>query len=84
MQTVWGVLLQQYNNNDDVVYGMVVSGRQSEVLGIESMVGLFVNTIPVRIRRTGHETFLALVKQVQVDLLKSEQYDYVSLADIQA
>ncbi|KOR76513.1 condensation domain-containing protein, partial [Paenibacillus solani] len=84
MQTVWGVLLQQYNDNDDVVYGMVVSGRQSEVLGIERMVGLFVNTIPVRIRRAGHDTFLALMKQVQADLLKSERYDYVSLADIQA
>ena len=49
-QTAWSILLSKYNNTDDVVFGSVVSGRPSDIEGVESMVGLFINTIPVRIK----------------------------------
>ncbi|MCP4143173.1 MAG: B12-binding domain-containing radical SAM protein, partial [Chloroflexi bacterium] len=38
----WGLLLQRYNNNEDVVFGTTVSGRNAAVKGIEDMVGLFI------------------------------------------
>ncbi|WP_431523338.1 condensation domain-containing protein [Paenibacillus amylolyticus] len=44
------MLLQKYNQSEDVVFGAVVSGRPAEVPGIERMIGLFINTMPVRIR----------------------------------
>lgn len=48
-QSLWGSMLQKYNNTNDIIFGSVVSGRPPEINGIEEMVGLFVNTIPVRI-----------------------------------
>jgi hypothetical protein len=53
-QSVWGIILGKYTGKEDVVFGAVVSGRPAEIEGIESMVGLFINTIPVRIRT--HDT----------------------------
>nr|WGD70090.1 condensation domain-containing protein [Bacillus subtilis] len=44
------MVLSKYNFTDDVVFGTVVSGRPSEINGIETMAGLFINTIPVRVK----------------------------------
>ncbi len=50
IQVLWALLLAKYQHRQDVAFGAVVSGRPSEIAGIESMVGLFINTVPVRIR----------------------------------
>lgn len=84
VQAVWGLLLARYNSTDDVVFGTVVSGRPSQLQGVESMVGLFINTIPLRIAFDHTTTFAALFKKVQHDFIHSEPHHYVSLAEIQA
>ncbi|MEC2058116.1 non-ribosomal peptide synthetase [Bacillus stercoris] len=81
--SIWGVLLHRYNAADDVVFGSVISGRPSAIDGIESMVGLFINTVPVRIRSAEGMTFSSLAKTVQEDFLSSEQHGYYPLYDIQ-
>ncbi|MCP5049348.1 MAG: B12-binding domain-containing radical SAM protein, partial [bacterium] len=48
----WGILVQRYNNREDIVFGTTVSGRSHTVKGIEDIVGLFINTIPLRIKTT--------------------------------
>ncbi len=62
--TLWGMLLQAYNQTDDAVFGSVISGRPSEIAGIERMIGLFINTVPVRVTGT-KVPFVKLIKQVQ-------------------
>ncbi len=84
LQGIWGILLQRYNHTDDVVFGSVVSGRPSEVEGVEKMVGLFINTIPVRICSEKGESFANLIGKIQERALKSDAHDYVSLAEIQS
>jgi hypothetical protein len=85
MQTVWGILLQRYNACRDVVFGAVVSGRPPQVEGIENMVGLFINTVPVRIQLPEErETVAGLLKRVQTDMLARRPYEYLPLAEIQA
>ncbi|EGO65801.1 non-ribosomal peptide synthetase [Acetonema longum] len=84
MQAIWGILLQRYNNTDDVVFGAVVSGRPHEIPGIESMVGLFINTLPVRIKGGGRKRFTELLREVQQAVVESERHSYYPLADIQA
>jgi len=84
LETAWGVLLQRYNNSDNVVFGSVVSGRPPEISGIEDMVGLFINTIPVRIQSSKMQRFTELLKECQEKSLSSTQYHYCSLAEIQA
>lgn len=49
VQTAWGVVLQKYSNTNDMVFGSVVSGRPGDVKGIEQIVGLCINTVPVRV-----------------------------------
>ncbi|WP_281274219.1 non-ribosomal peptide synthase/polyketide synthase [Brevibacillus gelatini] len=82
-RTIWGLMLQRHCNTDDIIFGSVVSGRSSEVMHVEQMVGLFINTVPVRVQASERQTFADLVKQVQDESLSLEKYHYLSLADIQ-
>ncbi len=82
IQAAWGILLSKYNNTNDVVFGSVVSGRPAEIEGIESIVGLFVNTIPVRITFTDEDYIDDLLKNIQYLAMESEPYHYHPLAEI--
>ncbi|AVM08497.1 non-ribosomal peptide synthetase [Bacillus velezensis] len=84
IQTAWGLLLQRYNGSQDVVFGTVVSGRPAEIPGIETMVGLFINTIPVRIHTQSEMTAAQVLKMNQERALASQKYDTFPLYDIQA
>ena len=50
IQAAWAILLGRLTGRDDVVFGITVAGRPPELPGIESMVGLFINTLPLRVR----------------------------------
>nr|AGS49328.1 long-chain-fatty-acid--CoA ligase [uncultured bacterium esnapd2] len=83
VQSAWAIVLGRITGTDDVVFGNVVSGRPPELAGIESMVGMFINTLPVRVRLRPAESFttlLARVQQEQADLLA---HQHIGLADIQ-
>ncbi|MCP4180221.1 MAG: hypothetical protein GY756_20855, partial [bacterium] len=82
IQTIWGIVLSKYNGTDDVVFGSTVSGRPEEIDLIEEMVGLFINTIPVRIKADRDKSFNQLALEVQRTALESLDYHYSSLADI--
>lgn len=81
---LWGVCLGRLNDRTDVVCGSTVSGRPAELPDVERMVGLFINTLPVRVRWTESESFLALAARVQREALAAHADGFVPLADIQA
>lgn len=83
IETVWGILLQQYNGTNDAIFGKVVSGRNVDILEIEKMVGLFINTIPVRVKTTKEKRFIDLLLQMQKQSIKSSEHDHISLMRIQ-
>ncbi|MBG1265934.1 non-ribosomal peptide synthase/polyketide synthase [Nostoc sp. WHI] len=83
VQATWALLLSRYSQETDVVFGMTVSGREPSIVGIESMVGLFINTMPIRVQVAADTQVLALLKDLQVQQVESEQYSYSSLAEIQ-
>jgi len=83
-QTIWAIILGMYNEKQDVVFGIVVSGRPAEIEGIETIVGLFINTIPCRICYEGQTKFIDLLHQVRDDAVKTEPYHFLTLAEIQA
>ncbi|MFL5742788.1 MAG: amino acid adenylation domain-containing protein, partial [Flavisolibacter sp.] len=84
LQTIWGIVLGRYNNVNDVVFGSVVSGRPAEVVGVETMVGLFINTVPVRVRYKGEDRFYELAQRVQNDTVASGNYQYQPLFEVQS
>ncbi|WP_374017555.1 amino acid adenylation domain-containing protein, partial [Paenibacillus thiaminolyticus] len=84
LQTAWGLLLHKYSGTHDAVFGSVVSGRPAELSGVEGMIGLFINTIPVRVKSEAGDTVARVLQQVQEQALASQGYDYYPLHEIQA
>ncbi|MFD7507646.1 amino acid adenylation domain-containing protein, partial [Streptomyces sp. NPDC059850] len=85
VQTAWALVLAQFTGRDDVVFGATVSGRPADVAGVEAMVGLFINTLPVRIRLRPAETLADLVTRVQREqagLLAHHHYDLASIKQL--
>ncbi|MFE0105088.1 amino acid adenylation domain-containing protein [Streptomyces sp. NPDC059009] len=65
VQGAWAVLLGELTGRRDVVFGATVSGRPATLPGVESMVGLFINTLPVRVRCTPGDSLADLVTDLQ-------------------
>ncbi|MCP5048414.1 MAG: AMP-binding protein, partial [bacterium] len=83
IQAIWGVILGKYNRREDILFGVVVSGRPAALEGVESMVGLFINTVPLRIRFEDNPGFNRLLRRVQDGALTGEPHHHYPLADIQ-
>jgi amino acid adenylation domain-containing protein len=83
MQVAWGILLGNYNNTSDVVFGITVAGRPYEMEGFEDLLGLFINTLPIRIRWEEH-TIASLLATTRNYLFDIQQHQYLSLAEVQA
>ncbi|MFC9955632.1 condensation domain-containing protein, partial [Streptomyces prasinus] len=83
LQGAWGLLLHHYGGGDDVVFGTTVSGRPAELPGVESMVGLFINTLPTRLRIDPGRPLLEWLREVQAAQSESRRHDFVSLAQLQ-
>ncbi|KQO02113.1 hypothetical protein ASF12_33195 [Paenibacillus sp. Leaf72] len=84
LQTAWGLLLHRYSGSRDVVFGGVVSGRPADLPGVESMIGLFINTLPVRVACEGQDTAADVLRRMQADALAAQAYGYYPLHEIQA
>ncbi|MEI4746482.1 amino acid adenylation domain-containing protein, partial [Rhodococcus erythropolis] len=83
IQTAWGVVLGRLTGRNDVVFGATVSGRPPQVTGVESMIGLFINTVPIRIRFEENESPASLLTRVQREQAELLDHHHVQLADIQ-
>ncbi|MFD5391675.1 amino acid adenylation domain-containing protein [Streptomyces sp. NPDC127074] len=83
VQGAWATLLGRLTGRDDVVFGATVSGRPPEVPGIETMVGLFINTLPVRVRLDQSEPLSALLERIQRQQSALMAYPYLRLSDVQ-
>ncbi|MGL4346224.1 MAG: non-ribosomal peptide synthetase, partial [Cellulosilyticaceae bacterium] len=84
MYTAWGILLGKYTNERDVVFGTTVSGRHAKVAGIENIVGLFINTLPLRVCMDKQEAIIETLKKVNETLSSREEFEMATLADIQS
>jgi amino acid adenylation domain-containing protein len=84
VQGAWALLLSRYGRRDDVLFGATVSGRSAPVPGIEGMVGLFINTLPVRVRVRADEPVLAWLARLQQHEAELREHEHGSLARIQA
>ncbi|MEN0135295.1 MAG: amino acid adenylation domain-containing protein, partial [Rhodococcus sp. (in: high G+C Gram-positive bacteria)] len=83
VQAAWGILLSRMLGRDDVVFGATVSGRPAELEGVESMVGLFINTLPVRVRVDPDESAAGLLIRVQREQATLLDHHYLGLSDVQ-
>ncbi|WDG32584.1 condensation domain-containing protein [Streptomyces sp. CA-278952] len=83
VQVAWALLLARLTGREDVIFGTTVSGRSPEVPGIESMIGLFINTLPVRVRLDPTEPLLDLAARLQREQAELSAHQHLGMADIQ-
>ncbi len=83
VQGAWALLLSHYSGESDVVFGATVSGRSPNLAGVDSIVGLLINTLPIRVQVAAKTELLSWLKHLQAQAFEQEQYSHYSLADIQ-
>ena len=83
LQLAWGLVLQGYAGEKEVVFGTVLSGRFAEVPEVERMVGLCINSIPVVVSVNGNESLAESIKRLHSMFQQSQQYGYLPLTEIQ-
>ncbi len=82
VQGAWALLLGHHAGMKDVVFGTTVSGRPPELHGVEDMVGLFINTLPVRVRLPEDAPLVAWLKELQAWLLELRQHEHSPLVKV--
>ncbi|MGW0245160.1 amino acid adenylation domain-containing protein [Nocardia goodfellowii] len=83
-QYVWAQVLSEVTGRDDILFGTVVSGRPPAIPGIASMVGSFINTVPVRVRLETDDDLGARLRAVQAAQSAVVDHQYLGLAEIEA
>ncbi|RKS05962.1 non-ribosomal peptide synthase protein (TIGR01720 family)/amino acid adenylation domain-containing protein [Nocardiopsis sp. Huas11] len=83
LQGAWGLLLAGRTGRDDVVFGTAVSGRPADLPGAESMIGLFTNTVPVRVRVRPGESAAELLDRLQAEQAALLDHQHLGLAELQ-
>jgi len=82
VQGAWAILLSRYSGQRDVLFGATVAGRPASLPGVESTVGLFINTIPVRVKLNPDAPLGAWLNSLQSQHSEARQYEWTSLIDI--
>ena len=83
VQGAWAMLLSKYRGEQEVAFGVVVSGRPAEIEGVEAIVGLFINTLPVRVNAEPEQRVKEWLAQLQQDQAEMRQYEYSPLVQVQ-
>jgi amino acid adenylation domain-containing protein/non-ribosomal peptide synthase protein (TIGR01720 family) len=81
-QGAWALILHKYGAGQDVLFGVTVSGRPPELGDIENMVGLFINTLPLRVRCNPTVTVGDWLQEIQQHHLQMREYEHSKLTDI--
>ncbi len=83
IQAAWGILLGRITGRTDVVFGAAVSGRPPEVRGVDRMVGLLINTVPIRVQWTQTDTVSDLLARLQEHQAELMEHQHMGLSEIQ-
>ncbi|ALF53778.1 PscJ [Nostoc piscinale CENA21] len=79
----WALLLSRYSQASDVIFGSTSSGRPTALADAESMIGLFINTLPLRVKVDDDAVLTSWLKQLQTEEVQMREYEYSPLSKIQ-
>ena len=83
IQGAWALLLSRYSGRSDVLFGVTVSGRPPELPGVESIVGLFINSLPLRVEVTEAAFLIPWLSKIQATMAELRRFEAVPLSRIQ-
>lgn len=78
----WAILLQRYTNVDDVVFGITVSDRSPMIKDVDKIIGLLINTIPLRVEGKENISVIQLLRRIHKDRTDMFPHQGISLAQI--
>ncbi|MBW4666573.1 MAG: non-ribosomal peptide synthetase [Cyanomargarita calcarea GSE-NOS-MK-12-04C] len=78
---IWAILLSRYSCHSNVLYGCTVTGRPAELNGVESMVGMFVNTLPIHVNIDINQSLFSWLQSFQLQLVEVRDYEYTQLTE---
>ncbi|GHA94628.1 non-ribosomal peptide synthetase [Streptomyces termitum] len=79
----WARLLGSYSGEEEVLFGSTTAGRPPELTGVENMVGLFINAVPLRVRIDPAQRIGAWLEEIQRDLFRLQDHQFTGLARVQ-
>ncbi|WP_434756433.1 amino acid adenylation domain-containing protein [Paenibacillus amylolyticus] len=82
-QALWALVVSRYSKSKDIVFGMVVSGRSVDMNGINGAIGLFINTLPVRIKVEESLDVLQWLQRIQEQQVELSQFEHTPLLSVQ-
>lgn len=83
LQGAWAILLSRYSGESDIVFGATVAGRPPNLPGVESLVGLLINTLPVRVTVSPEMSVVKWLQELQAQQVEARQYEHTPLIQIQ-
>lgn len=81
-QLLWSIVLARYNQVDDILFGVTLSTRSPELIHSEEMVGLFINTVPFRVKFNHSATVKTCLNALQKNFTGLIEHRYTPLTDI--
>ena len=82
IQAAWAILLHRYSDDNDLVFGATSSGRPPSLAHSQTMIGLMINTLPVRVEIDPQQFLIDWLKQLQTKQIARQEYEYTSLIDL--
>ena len=83
VELAWGLVLQTFCRTQDAVFAKVVSGRNNDTINVDNLVGLFINSVPVRVQAADDLTVRSALQALHAQAAETAAYDFCSLSDIQ-
>ncbi|MFE2031675.1 amino acid adenylation domain-containing protein [Streptomyces scopuliridis] len=83
VQGAWALVLSQYAGSSDVVFGTTVSGRPADLPGAEDILGLFINTLPVRVKVDARLSVTEWLGGLQAAQVEARRYEEIALSDLE-
>ncbi|KNH43968.1 non-ribosomal peptide synthetase [Pseudomonas lini] len=83
IQGAWALLLSRYSGSDDVLFGVTVSGRPTDLPGVEDIVGLFINSLPLRVKVDDSQCVVPWLQALFAHNFELRAYEHAPLVDIQ-
>jgi Condensation domain len=80
---IWSILISRYTCRSNIVYGCTVTGRPVDLAEVESMVGVFINTLPMNLKINTEQDLLSWLQSIQTQLVELRHHEYTSLTQIQ-
>jgi non-ribosomal peptide synthetase component F len=83
VQGAWAILLSRYSGEAEVLFGVTVAGRPTDLPGVEDIVGLFINTLPLRVTLSPDQSVMTWLQHLLAENYRIRQYEYAPLVRIQ-